>query len=81
MAFNFDDLASDINQDTYSTHNKPRDYLSNEPGSHIVRIMDWVYKPTTNSGKQMYILAIDIMSSTLYEEGTELKQTDRKSVV
>ena len=75
MAMNFDTMANDINEDRYSTHKKPRGYLDSEPGTHICRINDWVYKPTTNSGKEMYILELDIVSSTMYSEGTELKQS------
>ena len=75
MALDFDSMEQEITQDAYRTKSKARAYLDSEPGTHICRIADWVYKPTTNSGKEMYILELDIVSSTMYAEGTELKQS------
>lgn len=71
----FDQMAQEIETGSYSTNKQPRGYLDSEPGEHICRIAGWEYLPTTNSGKTMYMMELDIISSTNYAPGTELKQS------
>ena len=71
----FDQMAQEIDSGSYSTNKQPRGYLGSDPGEHVCRIAGWEYLPTTNSGKTMYMMELDIISSTIYPEGTELKQS------